>query len=418
MQLPGWLRPLLYSPRLWVVLMVAAGVRLVVLVAYPLLFPAWEVVPLAGTTYAHAGTDGYLQLAHTLLHEGRWAYAPTGPAVHNRPPVTSLLMTLTAAPFPQHWYWTWGLFQLGLHLLGLWVAWRLVQALGLGGWGRGLWLWGLALHPFVLGTVRTSTFVTPAWLLVLGWAWAMVGVANGHKRAAFAAGLLAGLAALTHATLLLLLPLTALGVFVLTRRWRPVWVVLAVGCLTLAPWTLRNALTFRQFMPVASGVGIQYWKGEAFFSHQPGLEDSVYTHATGRPLELAYFGTQTPEEDSVFRTAALADVKARPGAFIWRTVQAAVFFWVPWETRPLKPLLALLLNVPLVVALSWGAVGQRNGRYHRLATVLLLPVLGLWGAIALLAAATSYFLMILPLAGLVAVLYWAPRADDSSSKSS
>jgi hypothetical protein len=418
MQLPGWFLSFGLHPRLGAVLGVAVAVRLAVLVTYPLLFPAWELVPLAGDTYALAGTDGYMQLAHTLLQEGRWAYTPDGPAVHNRPPITSLLMVLAAAPFPDNWYWTWGLFQLGLHVLGIWVAWQLAKVLDFRGWSRGLWLWGLALHPFVLGTVRTSTFVTPAWLIVLAWAWAMVGVMQGRRWAAAVAGLLAGLAALTHATLLLLLPLTALGVYVLSRHWRPVLAALAVGLLTLAPWTLRNALTFGQFMPVASGVGIQYWKGEAFFSHRPGLEDSIYTRATGRPLVLAYFGTQTPEEDHIFREAALRDVQARPLAFVWRTVQAAAFFWVPWETRPLKPLLALLLNVPLVVALAWGALRRRRGPHHRLATVLVLPVPGLWGAIAVLAAATSYFLMILPLAGLVALLYWAPSRPASASISS
>jgi len=81
----------------------------------------------------------------------------------------------------------------------------------------------------------------------------------GGLRAAAANGLLAGLTVLLWSALLPLLPVLAgLEGWRRARGWRaPVagGVFLAVALATVAPWTLRNALVFGDFVPVRTGGG-------------------------------------------------------------------------------------------------------------------------------------------------------------------
>ncbi|MFN8922692.1 MAG: hypothetical protein ACK5XP_07180 [Sphingobacteriia bacterium] len=346
----------------------------------------WEVVPLAGIHRPYAGTDGYLQLSRTVWEAGRWAYTPTGPAVHNRPPLPSLLMLL-ASWDAQHWYGWWLLLTTGLHVLGLWA---LCQAARTAGSTRRQirWLgWAFALHPLLLAAVRASTFVplATALLCLLIWAW-VVYCKQPRRRGAVLLGLLCGLLALTHATLLVAAPLVALG---LLPRWRASLCVLLLCTACLLPWTLRNAWVFHRFIPVATGAGIQYWKGESALYGPTDLEHRVYTQATGQPLHQVYYGTATLAEEDTLLALARADVRARPGHYLARTLHSYLLFWLPLY-EPFWKWIAILCSVgPLWVLAVW-----RGMRAPRLfwALLLLVPL-----PFALLAALTGYYLMLLPL---------------------
>ena len=80
---------------------------------------------------------------------------------------------------------------------------------------------------------------------------------NGRLRWAAAAGVLAGLAILTRANgAVVLLPLALAAWGRVAVSWRAPAVLLACAALTVAPWTIRNAVTFDEFIPVASQAGI------------------------------------------------------------------------------------------------------------------------------------------------------------------
>jgi hypothetical protein len=97
--------------------------------------------------------------------------------------------------------------------------------------------------------------------------WCLEKVSSGR---CLALGATVGIATLTHAGMLLFVPLTALIVLVGfgVRRievWRSVGAGLIVAILVILPWTLRNAVTFGQLIPVRNGFGFQSYIGN------PGL---------------------------------------------------------------------------------------------------------------------------------------------------
>jgi 4-amino-4-deoxy-L-arabinose transferase-like glycosyltransferase len=85
---------------------------------------------------------------------------------------------------------------------------------------------------------------------------------------AAAAGLLFGLAALTRELALYLAPIAGLWLLRPAAKWRPspqsLWraAALALGLVVcVAPWTLRNAVVFKAFIPVSTMGGLNLWQG-------------------------------------------------------------------------------------------------------------------------------------------------------------
>jgi 4-amino-4-deoxy-L-arabinose transferase-like glycosyltransferase len=74
-------------------------------------------------------------------------------------------------------------------------------------------------------------------------------------RWAVAAGVLAGLAALTRLTGLALIPLLAIGANARPHRPAAAAAVVVAAALVIAPWTIRNALVFHAFVPVSTESG-------------------------------------------------------------------------------------------------------------------------------------------------------------------
>jgi 4-amino-4-deoxy-L-arabinose transferase-like glycosyltransferase len=82
--------------------------------------------------------------------------------------------------------------------------------------------------------------------------------------AALLAGFLLGLATLTRETSLYFAPLAALWLVIGSERrreWLRAGVFVAALTLTIAPWTLRNWMLFRAFVPVSTASGLNLWQG-------------------------------------------------------------------------------------------------------------------------------------------------------------
>ncbi len=100
---------------------------------------------------------------------------------------------------------------------------------------------------------------------------------SGSRRTAAAAGVLFALAALTRELALYFAPLAALWLargrlLVWTARPRPGGLVRAVllGCgllLTIAPWTLRNAILYRAFIPISTMGASNLYQGNVPSTH-------------------------------------------------------------------------------------------------------------------------------------------------------
>src|SRR5208282_6778138 len=49
-----------------------------------------------------------------------------------------------------------------------------------------------------------------------------------------------------------------------------IWIALAGLLLTLAPWTVRNYVTFERFIPLRDNLGLELWLG-----NRPGMQGTV-----------------------------------------------------------------------------------------------------------------------------------------------
>jgi 4-amino-4-deoxy-L-arabinose transferase-like glycosyltransferase len=176
-----------------------------------------------------------------------------------RPPGYSFFLAgvLAAGPLIPGDFWTDG--RVVNAVLGTLVV-ALVGVIALQVWGRRIAIAAVALAavdmPLILvgGSLLSETlFVT---LVLAAVAVALRSrTARRRTRWAAAAGVLVGLAALTRPTgLVLLVPL---GMAAATRPRRPSAAIALVvaAVVTIAPWTIRNAVQMRAFIPVADQLG-------------------------------------------------------------------------------------------------------------------------------------------------------------------
>jgi 4-amino-4-deoxy-L-arabinose transferase-like glycosyltransferase len=98
-------------------------------------------------------------------------------------------------------------------------------------------------------------------------------------------GVVAGLAALTRGEGFLF-PVIVLGLWgargAMRRAWRDTAIVAIVMVLTVAPWTIRNAIVVHGFVPVATNASATLWSG-----HNPHANGGPTYHS---PAELAALG--------------------------------------------------------------------------------------------------------------------------------
>jgi 4-amino-4-deoxy-L-arabinose transferase-like glycosyltransferase len=99
-------------------------------------------------------------------------------------------------------------------------------------------------------------------------------------------GVVAGLAALTRGEGFLF-PLIVLGLWgargAMRRAWRDTAIVAVVMVLTVAPWTIRNAIAVHGFVPVATNASATLWSG-----HNPRANGGPVYHSPAQLAKLAH----------------------------------------------------------------------------------------------------------------------------------
>jgi 4-amino-4-deoxy-L-arabinose transferase-like glycosyltransferase len=125
----------------------------------------------------------------------------------------------------------------------------LIGVLALQLWGRREALVAMALAAVYLPLILIGQAVMSEPLFVL----CLLGaIACALRRWALPAGILMGLAILGRANALILLAPLAWAVW---RGPRPSVVLVVAACLTVAPWTIRNAVVLHHFVPVSTQFG-------------------------------------------------------------------------------------------------------------------------------------------------------------------
>ncbi len=144
----------------------------------------------------------------------------------------------------------------------------------------------------------------------------------------FAWGLLWGIIALTNPSLLSILPFALLWAGWRMRRREFVMgaaMAIAVTCVTITPWLIRNRKVFGEWIFIRSNFGAELRFGNAEQARgiwlgwmHPSI-NSVEQQRYAALGELAYIKQKKRE--------AVAFIRRRPGFFVELTVRRAVLFW-------------------------------------------------------------------------------------------
>ncbi len=301
------------------------------------------------------GHDGYLQLAQNIARGDGFVFAPGGPAVLHRPPLTPILLApITLAPPNIQQYLVVALHSVIIGLICA-VIFHMTRKLGrpeAAGWAvlaflAYPWLYWHAMNPM---NVLLQTLCVAAMASLMAAA-IVESLCNRDCRVPFAhwtgrailCGLAAGASCLTHATVLgAVLLLTAfIGLAgLLKRSGRLLWfgfISILVAATVIAPWTLRNWHHRHRVIPVVSGAGLGYFLGnEHWFGSKQANGDAVDRAmamagvVSEGPAPVQYWGLMDPELESQMDAAMVRDVSAHPGRLAAKIACNAVEFYFPF----------------------------------------------------------------------------------------
>jgi 4-amino-4-deoxy-L-arabinose transferase-like glycosyltransferase len=150
--------------------------------------------------------------------------------------------------------------RLAVALVGTATA-GLVGLVALEAFGTAIALLALALtavYPAFVEMAATLYAENLMVALVLAAVWAALRARRSERpfRWIAAAGVLAGLGTLTHTNAVVLVLPLALAAWAARREWRAPALLVVIMALTIAPWTIRNAVVMHAFIPVSDETGI------------------------------------------------------------------------------------------------------------------------------------------------------------------
>jgi 4-amino-4-deoxy-L-arabinose transferase-like glycosyltransferase len=297
---------------------------------------------------------------------------------------------------------------------------------------------GLVAAAFAALYPELVWFATRFWsetlFIVLLW-WAiertLAADAEGSPRTAVVAGALFGLATLTRELALYLVPLAAIWMLrprgVEAGEWHawlrpprarlaPAALLVLASLLTITPWTVRNAIVFRAFIPVSTMGGLNLWQGNTRLTHLQIYE--VLARIDGPVAQDRYCRRMAWEEVAARQPAWIFEKVASQMPEFWKAGSEVLDHLVgreacgPLTAARLVPI-ELLLIIPYLVLLGLLAVGLARLRLGAQAWLLLL-LLGAYNAAHVVAYATSRFrLPVMPVVFVVAGAVLVGRAEGS-----
>jgi len=319
--------------------------------------------PLAGISRDFGGEphDGYLEIARNLIRANGYVFEKAGPPVFHRPPACPLLLmpvTLLPKPLQQS-------------------AWIIIQSLMVGGIGYLLFKIAAALFSTKTAGIAVAVLLLNPWLyfnakypmtpILQAFLYILLAALLGKElleilssspaddknkiSRPFAIGLVAAAATLTHGVMTAvvfimfsLLFLTAL----IKRNYTTAKLTIAAGLimsLLIAPWTLRNYLTFNRFIPVTRGSGLAYFNGKGHWAstcknpQRPGenyIDASLRIAGFEKTKEdiTHYKGFKNINDDDKMTAKMTEDIRTQQGLFIKKILLNAVEYSFPALTYP------------------------------------------------------------------------------------
>ncbi len=291
------------------------------------------------------------------------------------------------------------------------------------GWTAGIAALALAaIYPVFIelsGALVAENLVTP---LIVAAVWAVLRARRSPHpyRWTVGAGVLTGLAALTHFNALIIVIPLGLAVWTVRPRWsmKPVAapaLLVAITALTILPWTIRNAVELHSFIPVSDETGITLvgtYNQLSANNHQVPYKWRLYAKLPqDRVLVRERLHFTEPQLDAKLRKQALNYIGDHPlaplsvafhntlrmfeleGSFAWRASAAAqglqlstaqvgvIGFWILCAlalagaaTRLIRKAPLWVWSVPVLLAISVVLVNMETPRFREpIDAFLILP---------------------------------------------
>jgi 4-amino-4-deoxy-L-arabinose transferase-like glycosyltransferase len=251
-----------------------------------------------------------------------------------------------------------------------------------------------AVYPELIvmtGYLYTETFFMLA--AVLSFGFLLAAFRDDRRRDWILAGLFLGLSVLVR-NLLFFFPGFLFALCLpdreLRARWRRFVLLAAVTGVVILPWSIRNALVFREFIPVTTGAGTEFWIGSDISRggrHRHG-ESAAAILALTRDAK-----TET-EKDRILIADAVRNIRSRPLGYVKVCLGKAfrTFFQIyenvpTGRSRRMNLFLAAALGLFYYPLLALGAAGvwitRRQWRQW-------LPLTGLFAYAVLLYSAVHF----------------------------
>jgi 4-amino-4-deoxy-L-arabinose transferase-like glycosyltransferase len=245
------------------------------------------------------------------------------------------------------------------------------------------------LHPLLLWFLPRIwietffTFLTTLTALAL-----VYSLKNPSILTALASGVLLGCMSLTKGVSLflpfLVAPLFAL--FIQSKRKGMVYalIIFASAWLVVLPWTIRNyKLTGRLILVHTSG-SVNFIIGDVLVQHlaeHPLSHGVLFEKGHQEVVSLIEKYGLTRSHDSAVETRLSAEVfsrvKGNPSFYVKKILYQAATFWYLGET-PLKTVLLILVNVPILVLGLLGIMSYKLGQQEKGMLLLISFVLYFW----------------------------------------
>jgi 4-amino-4-deoxy-L-arabinose transferase-like glycosyltransferase len=192
------------------------------------------------------------------------------------------------------------------------------------------------------------------------WIWAM------DKRSArlyALSGLIFGLAGLSKTLYLALFPLFIIW-FWLSRRagardlLKAAVISGIVSMIVISPWSIRNYLVFREFIPVNLNNGYNLWVG-----NNPNATGSLFTRdrvgmweTMPEDMRDKLARMNDVEKNELFREKAVSYIKSHPDRFFKLIPQKLLFLWwfdpyMPTDFPGLREAIYLALLIPALIGM-------------------------------------------------------------------
>lgn len=191
--------------------------------------------------------------------------------------------------------------------------------------------------------ILTETMTT---FLLTAFMWFLIeSIKRSRISLSLAGGVLLGLTTLCRPVTLAFPPFLFVGLFLIYRkRWVRCWLLLCLGmAITIAPWTIRNYITFKAFIPVTVGAGSNLWTG----SYVPW--DGDFNFKDPSDWNEIKKGLSEIEADKKLKEEALRNISSAPMTYLLLCGKKFIRFWfgIPGSKQLLigKPLAAASLYI-------------------------------------------------------------------------